>query len=113
MVKEATFGSKLVALRICKYLIVALRYKLRMFVVTLEGPVYILCDNRGVMKNMIILEPVLHKKNNAFNHNSVSEAVAEYILRIGKEYGENNLADLLTEVMTGQKQWDLCYPIFY
>ena len=42
MVKASTFGSELVALRICKYLIVALSYKSRVFGVRLEVPVYVL-----------------------------------------------------------------------
>ena len=36
-VESATFSSKFVALRVCKELIVALRYKLRMFGVPIEG----------------------------------------------------------------------------
>ena len=38
--KVDTFGSKLVALSIYKDLIVALRYKLQMFGVRLEGPAF-------------------------------------------------------------------------
>ena len=64
------------------------------------------------MKNMIILESVLHKKHNAINYHSVCEAVAADILRIGKEDEKNNLAYLLTKVMTGWKQWNLYYRIF-
>jgi hypothetical protein len=37
-VEAATSGSKFVALQICKELIVALRYKLCMFGVPIEGP---------------------------------------------------------------------------
>ena len=40
-IKAATFGSDLVSLRIHKDLIFALRYKLRMFGVILEGPAYL------------------------------------------------------------------------
>ena len=40
MVEAAMFGSELVAIRICKDLIVAQRYKLRIFGVRLEGPTY-------------------------------------------------------------------------
>jgi hypothetical protein len=39
----------------------------------------------------------------------VREAVAASILRVGKEDGETNLADLLTKVMTDQKRWDFCW----
>jgi hypothetical protein len=37
----------MVALRICKELIVAIRYKLRLFGVEVDGPVNVFCDNRG------------------------------------------------------------------
>ena len=70
------------------------------------------CDNRGAVKNMSIPELILHKKYNTINYHSVLEAVASDILQIWKEDRENNLADLLTKFMTGQKRWDLCYHIF-
>ena len=37
MVESSTFGSKLVACRICKELIVALQYKLQMFGIPIDG----------------------------------------------------------------------------
>jgi hypothetical protein len=88
---------------VCKELIVALRYKLRMFGVDIDGPANVFCDNRGVVKNMSIPESTLMRKHNAINYHAVREAVAAEILRVGKEDGETNLADLLTKVMTGQK----------
>jgi hypothetical protein len=45
-VKAATCGSEFVALRICKELIVALRYKLRMFGIPIDGPANVFCNNR-------------------------------------------------------------------
>jgi hypothetical protein len=58
-VEAATFGSEFVALRICKELIVALRYKLRMFGVPIDRPANVFCDNRGVVKNASIPESTL------------------------------------------------------
>jgi hypothetical protein len=52
------------------------------------------------------------KKHNAINYHVVREAVAAGILRVGKEDGETNLADLLTKVAMGQKRWDFCYCLF-
>ena len=78
----------------------------------MEGPAHVLCDNLGVVKDTRIPESILHKKHNVVNYNSVCEAVAAYTLRIGKEYGENNLTDLLEKVMNGQKRCDLCHHIF-
>jgi hypothetical protein len=112
-VEAATFGSEFVALRICKELIVALRYKLRMFGVPIEGPANVFCDNRGVVKNVSVPESMLMKKHNAINYHAVREAVAAGILRVGKEDGETNLADLLTKVLTGEKRWNLCWHIMW
>ena len=112
-VEAATFGSEFVALRICKELIVALRYKLRMFGVPIDGPANVFCDNRGVVKNASVPESTLTKKHNAINYHAVREAAAAGILRVGKEDGETNLADLLTKVLTGQKRWDLCWQIMW
>ena len=112
-VESATFGSEFVALRVCKELIVALRYKLRMFGVPIDGPTNVFCDNNGVVKNASIPESVLNKKHNAINYHAVQEAAAAGILRVGKEDGQTNLADLLTKVLTGQKRWDLCWCIFW
>jgi hypothetical protein len=89
-VEVATFGSEMVALRICKELIVAICYKLRMFGVEDDGPANVFCDNHGVVKNVSILELTLMKKHNAIYYHAVREAVAAGILRGGKEDGETN-----------------------
>ena len=49
-VETSTFGSEFVALRNARDVIIALRYKLRMFGVPLEGPAQVYCDNQGVVK---------------------------------------------------------------
>jgi hypothetical protein len=96
-VEVATFGSEMVALRICKELIVAIHYKLRMFGVEVDGPANEFCDNCGVVKNVSIPESTLMKKHNAINYHAVREVVVAGILRVGKEDGEMNLADLCWE----------------
>ena len=112
-VEAATFGSEFVALRICKELIVALRYKLRMFGVPISGPTNVFCDNRGVVKNTSIPQSVLMKKHNSINYHAVREAVAAGIIRVGKEDGTTNLADLLTKVLMGKKRWDICWNFMW
>ena len=107
MVEAATFGSEIVALRICKERIVALWYKLQMFGIPVEGPANVFCDNHGVVKNVSILELTLMKKHNAINYHTVREAVAAGILWVGKEDNETNLADLLSKVLTGEKWWNI------
>jgi hypothetical protein len=87
-VEAATFRSEMVALRICKELIVAIHYKLRMFGVEIVGPANVFCNNHGVVKNVSIPESTLMKKHNAINYHAVREAVAAGILKVGKEDGK-------------------------
>ena len=111
-VESSTFGSELVSMRICRDLIVALRYKLRMFGLNLQGPAYTFCDNAGVVKNVSVPESVLHKRHNAINYHVVREAVAAKIMVVGKEDGDTNLADLFTKILTGERRNMLCGYIF-
>lgn len=110
-VETSTFGSELVAQRTAKELIVALRYKLRMFGIPLSGPADVYCDNSGVQKNLSIPESTLLKKHNSVNYHSVREAVAAGILRVGKEDGKTNIADLLTKVVVGDRRWQICHTL--
>ena len=101
----------MVALRICRDLIVGLRYKLRMFGVPIDGPANVFCDNRGVVKNVSIPESTLLKRHNAINYHIIRESVAAKIIRVGKEDSETNNADMLTKSVTAERRWDLCWNI--
>ena len=91
----------------------ALRYKLRMFGVPVDGPADVYCNNAGVVKNASVPESMLSKKHNAINYHAVREAVAAGILRVGKEDGETNLADLLTKILTAKRRYELCWYIMW
>jgi hypothetical protein len=84
-----------------------------MFGVPIEGPTNVFCDNRGVMKNASIPESTLMKKHNAINYHAVREAAAAGILRVRKEDGEMNLADLLMKDLSGEKRWEICWHIMW
>ena len=74
-----------------------------MFGVLLDRPADVFCDNREVVMNASKPESTLQKKHNAINYHAVREAAAAGILRVRKEDVEKNLADLLTNVLTGQR----------
>ena len=112
-VESSSFGSEFVALRTAKDMLVALQYKLRMFGVPIGGPANVFCDNNGVVKNTTIPESMLAKKHNAINYHAIREAVAARILRVGKEDGMTNLADLFTKVLTADCRRALCRHIMY
>ena len=55
-VESSTFGAEFMALRIAMELISSLRYKLRMFGISVEEPANVFCDNKAVIK-------ILHLQN--------------------------------------------------
>ena len=83
--ESSTYGSELVAMRIARDLILALRIKLKCFGVPIDGPANVHCDNNGVVQNMSMPESALSKKHNAINYHVIRESVAAGMLRIGKE----------------------------
>jgi hypothetical protein len=112
-VESSTFGSEFVALRAARDLIVAMRYKLRMFGVPIEGPAQVFCDNQGVVKNTSIPESVLSKKHNAINYHAVREAAATGVIQVHKEDTQTNLADLFTKVLPADRRKELLGSILY
>jgi hypothetical protein len=112
-VESSTFGSEMVAMRIAKEQIVALRYKLRMFGVPIVGPANVYCDNQGVVKNTSIPESTLAKKHNSINYHVIREAAAMGIIRVIKEPTETNLADLFTKCLPRSKRDSLLSNIVY
>jgi hypothetical protein len=113
MVEAVTFGSKFVVLQICKELFFALRYKLCMFGIPIDGPANVFCDIRGVVRNASIPESTLMKKHNANNYHAVQEAAAAGILHVGKEDGKTNIVDLSMKVLNGRKCWNICWHIMW
>ena len=112
-VESSTFGSELIALRICKELIVALRYKLREFGVPIQGPANVFCDNAGVVKNVSNPTSTLTKRHHALNYHVCREACAAGIMRVGKEDGATNVADLLTKQLDASRRRDLLWSFMW
>jgi hypothetical protein len=112
-VETSTFGSEFIAARIAVELIEALRYKLRMFGIPLQGPVNVYCDNNGVVVNASQPESTLKKKHNAIAYHRVQEAAAAGTIRIAKEDTATNIADMLTKPLSGPRLKDLCSRVLY
>ena len=96
-VEVSTFGSEITAMKNAVELIEALRYKLRMFGVPIEGPTNIFCDNEAVTKNCSDPTSTLKKKHHSIAFHRNREAVAAGTCRIAKEDTETNLSDLFTK----------------
>jgi hypothetical protein len=112
-VESATFGSEMVAMRIARDLTVALRIKLKMFGVPIDGPADFYCDNNGVVKNTSIPSSQLAKKHNSINFHMIREAVAAGICRVGKEDTLTNTADAATKILSYSRRESLLGPHLY
>ena len=100
-VETSTFGSEIIALRIAVELVEGLRYKLRMLGVSIDGPCDVFCDNNSVVLNTTRPESPLKKKHCSVAYHKARECIAAGIIRIAKENGKTNIADILTKLVTG------------
>jgi hypothetical protein len=86
----------------------AMRYKLRMFGVPIEGPENIFCDNGAVCSNTTKpAESTLTKKHCSVAHHRCREAVAAGAVRASKEHASTNLADMFTKIMAAMAREEL------
>jgi hypothetical protein len=96
-VESSTYSSEYIALKTATEQIQALRYKLRMMGVPLEGAARVFCDNEAVYRNSSDATSTLKKKHQSIAYHLVRESVAASIIIVFKEDGETNLADILTK----------------
>ena len=112
-VKASTFGSEIVAMKNAIELIKALRYKLRMFGVPIEGPTNIFCDNEAVTRNCSEPTSTLKKKHHSIAYHRNREAVAAGTCRITKEDTKTNLSDLFTKTLPQARREELLDKFTY
>ena len=100
MAETSTFGSEFIAMKTAVEQVEALRYKLHMFGVPLEGPMNIFTDNEAVLKNSSIPDSTLKKKHTSICYHRCREAVASHTACVAKEGTLTNLSDLFTKPLT-------------
>ena len=82
----------------------ALRYKLQMFGVPIDGYTNVFYDNDAIYKNTITSESVLNKKHNSIDYHRCSEAVTDNTIRVAKQRTEKNLSYPFTGNMTASRR---------
>jgi hypothetical protein len=112
-VESSSFGSEFAAMKTAVELVEALRYKLRMMGVPLDGPAYIKADNMSVIKNSSMPESTLWKKSNSIAYHYVRERCAQGVCVISYENTETNLADMLTKIQPGSVRSRLARMVLY
>ncbi len=112
-IESATFGSEFIALKTAIDQIDALRYKLRMFGIPLNGPTSVFCDNEAVVLNATHAASTLRRKHTSIAYHRCREAQAAGYVQIGFEEGRFNPADILTKLLPGPKMRALLRRLFY
>ena len=112
-VEASTFGSEFQAMKNAIELSEALRYKLRMFGVPIDGPTNIFCDNEAVYKNTSLPESTLKKKHHSIAYHRCREAVAAGTVRVAKEGTKTNLSDLFTKLLPQARREELLDKFTY
>jgi hypothetical protein len=88
-------------MRIAMEMIEALRYKLRMFGIPLDGPANVFCDNQSAVTNSTVPDSTLKRKHNSIAYHRVRELVAGNVIRIAYVHSKSNNADVLTKPLPG------------
>ena len=98
--ETSTYSFEIIALKIAMELVEALRYKLRMFGVNLNGPARIFCDNKSVVLSLSFPESVLKKKHCFVAFAKIRSSISAKIALVYFESSETNITDLLTKVLS-------------
>jgi len=96
--ETSTFGSESVAMKIAAGLVIAMRHKLRMTGIEVDGPCNMFCDNQSVASDSTMPESTLKKRHVSVCCHKIRESAAAGIIRVAKEKSETNLADTLTKI---------------
>jgi len=112
-VESSTFSSEYIALKTAIDLVEALRYKLRMFGIPIDGSTIVLCDNESVVTSATHSESTVKKKHVSIAYHRCREAQAAGYVKIGSIKGMDNVADLLTKILPGPWLRQLMEYIFH
>jgi hypothetical protein len=110
--ESSTFGSEFVAMRIATERIKALRYKMRMFGIPIEGATNVLEDNESVVNSALKVEARLNKKHNAICFHTVREASTANWIQVGWKPMASNIADIFMKMLDTEQRRKLLLRIF-
>jgi hypothetical protein len=79
----------------------ALRYKLRMMGVPIEGPSNTFGDNSSVVKDVTLPKSTLHKRHNSIAYHKCHVECACGAAWVAHEPGKKNCSDGLTKCLAG------------
>ena len=104
-VETSTFGSEFMAMKQATEYLRGLRYKLRMFGIPVDEPAFVYGDNQSVLVNSSMPASTLKKKSQAIAFHFVREGCAADEWRTTYINTNDNVADLMTKPLSGEKRW--------
>jgi hypothetical protein len=96
-VKTATYGSEVMASRICVEQVINVRLTLRYLGVPIRDQSNMFGDNEAVVNSATKFDAKLHKRHSALSFHRVCEAIAANVIRYYHLAGEYNPADVLSK----------------
>ena len=106
-VETNTFGSEMIAMKKAADYIRGFRYKLRMFGIPVEEPSYMYSDNNSVLAGSIRPESTQKKKAQRIAFHFIREGCAADEWRTTYINTSENISDLMTKPLSGEKRWQL------
>ena len=103
-VESSTFSSEFIAMKTCTKHIIALRFKLRIFGVDIDGTAIILNDNESAVKNSSKIESILNNKDSSITYHIVCQNVEPRVVKIGCILTADNIADALTKRLIKERR---------
>ena len=91
-------------MKACVEHIIALRFKLRMFGIPVDGESRILNDNKSVVDSSSKLDPTLNKKHNSIACNLVIQNVAAGVVQIRWIESISNISDAFTKRLAAARR---------
>lgn len=112
-VETATYGSEFNAARTATEQIIDLRLTLMSMGVPIDGPSWLLGDNKSVIDSSTIPSSTLNKRHNALAYHRVRAAIAAKIIVFGKIDGKENPSDVCTKFLGHIPMFKLIEPILF
>ena len=106
-VETSTFGSEMMEMKQEADYIRGFRYKLRMFGIPVEEPAYMCGGNQSVLAGSTRPESTLKKKAQSITFHFIREGCAADECRTTYINTSENISDLMTKPLSGEKRWRL------
>ena len=114
-IETSTFGNEFMAMHQAAEYLFGLRYKLRMFGIPVDEPVFIYGDNQSVLVNASAPESTLKNKGQSISFHCICKGCATDAWRMTYIHTSLNLGDLMTNRSQGRSDGALsecCFITF-